>query len=141
MKKVIVVLTVCLLLSGCNEKKLECEKKDNYWESIDVVENYELTFDGKEITDISYDKDMKVTGDLINDMEILRRSYASDYEMIDSSDLVVESNVDNDKIEIEVDANYNKLSDEEKKVFSEITDKSSLEETKKLLESKGYKCK
>lgn len=141
MKKGLILCALCLLLSGCNDKKLECVKKDNYWDDIKVEDSYEIKFSGDDIKQLDYKKELKVSGDLINNKEDVRRSYAADFERIESSNLIVNSEIDENDIEIEVEAEYKKLTTKEKDVFKDIDGKLNKEKLKKDLEKKGYICK
>ena len=140
MKKYVVMFCLCLMLSGCGGKELDCEKNSVYWDNVYVTDTYEVKFSGEQIKNVHFEKEFKVSGVLLSDMEDIRRSYSAEFERIKSSNTKVKSKIDEDEIDIEVDSKYSKLTSKEKESFSEINSKANYEELKRDLEQKGYTC-
>ena len=140
MKKFLMLGFTFLLLTGCEGNKLECEKAGNYLDGVYEVDSYEIKFSGDNIKHIEYEKDMDVTGYMLNNMEYLKQSYTYDFEKIKSKYTKLETKIEQDEIDIKVSTDYNKLSETEKKAFTDINSKLNKKQLQEDLESKGYIC-
>ena len=78
--------------------------------------------------------------DKLNNMEYFKQSYISYYEKIKSKYTKLEIKIEQDEIDIKVSTDYNKLSENEKKVFTDINSKLNKKQLQEDLESKGYIC-
>lgn len=139
--RVLAIIGLFILCTGCGEKKLECEMTSKE-SGITMEQKVNATFGGAKLKEM----DMKI--------DVLLDDKMKDYsdEMVKSFDKEFASYKDKkgvefkleekeDRISISVKANLKEMDDEARKALDVDSDYDTYENAKKDLEKEGYTCK
>lgn len=129
-----------LLLTGCDSKKLSCTKEDDM-DSGKATEKQSFTFENNKMS--LYEAEMVITlnEDYKDYADLLLESLESPFEEFkDKNGITYKTSKKDDKISINISAEYNKIDEDTKKSLG-ILENPSFDKTKKSLEDEGYKCK
>lgn len=142
MKKIVFLLTLCLLLSGCSLKNLNCEKVDTSSEDLKLKQSLDVKFKGKEVVNINMHSVINVSGVYKKYTKILEESITEEFKNLkDDKAVNITSKTDDNKVDVYIYIDLKNMSDESKKKISLINTKQSIANAKKELEKQGYKCK
>lgn len=141
MKKYVFLSVTLLLLTGCGNQKLVCEKNDNSIKELKVNEKIEVNIKKDKVSNIKINNYIKTFGVYKDYKEELKESAINKYSGFDDKNIKVDSNIEKDNINIEIKLDVKNMSEENKKNISIVNVDNSYENIKKDLTSKGYKCK
>lgn len=141
MKKYVFLSITLLLLTGCGNKKLVCEKNDNSIKELKINEKIEINIKKDKVSNIKINNHIKTFGVYKDYKEELKESVINKYSGFDDKNIKVDSNIEKDNINIEIKIDVKNMSEENKKNISIINTDNSYENIKKDLSNKGYKCK
>lgn len=141
MKKYVFLSVTLLLLTGCGNQKLVCEKNDNSIKELKVNEKIEVNIKKDKVSNIKINNYIKTFGVYKDYKEELKESVINKYSGFDDKNIKVDSNIEKDNINIEIKIDVKNMSEENKKNISIINTDNSYENIKKDLSNKGYKCK
>ena len=145
MKKSFYVGTIIVgtcLLSGCGTKKLECTRSNEYSEEMKMNQTINAKFKSNHVTFLSMNMDIELGENYLEYKNELISSVESEFDNLKDTDGIKYSTKDNENgFTFSLEADINKLSDNEKKELDLINTEQSYEEAKKEFENEGYICK
>lgn len=126
-KLVLLSLISVLVLTGCGKKELTCTMSQTQ-EGIKMDQTLTVKFDGKTIDDMTIVMDMELPESVQDRKDLLKTTYeALDFKVEDSKK-GLKLTADSDSKYIKENLNLGKT-------------EASYDDTKKQLETAGYKCK
>lgn len=135
-------LVSCFLLSGCGTKTLSCSTTESD-DGFSASQTIEAKFVGNEVTNVSLDMIMTLDDDFKDNKDLLISSLEESFQNYQNKEgltLNITDKSDNE-VEVVLDADLKKMSDEDKKELDLIDTTGSYDATKKELEDEGYTCK
>ena len=131
-----------ILLSGCGTKTLSCSKIETA-DGYSANETVEAKFVGNEVTNFKLSMTMTLDDEFKDNMDLFKSMLEEQFSSYKNKDgLKFEINSKNDiEIDLVLDADLKKMSDDDKKELDFIDTKGSYEATKKEFEDDGYTCK
>lgn len=130
-----------LLLSGCGNKKLVCEKNDNSNKDLKINEKVKIKLKKDKVTNIKVYNYIKTFGIYKNYKQELKDSVVNKYSGIDNKNIKINSDINKDNINIEIKLDIENMTEESKGNISIINVHSSYKDIKNNLHDKGYECK
>ena len=132
----------CVLLSGCGTKTLSCSKteKDS---GFSAEETIKAKFVGNEVTNVSLNMTMTLDDEFKDNKDLfisMLEEQFTNYKNKDGLKFEIKSKSDTE-IDLTMDADLKKMSDDNKKELDLIDTKGSYDATKKELEDQGFTCK
>ncbi len=134
-------LMALLLLTGCGNKKLVCEKNDTSMKELKINEKVEINIKNDKVTYLKIYNYIETLGVYKDYKEELKESTINKYTGIDDKNIKIKSNIDKDNINIEIKLDVKNMNEETKKNISIINVNDSYKNIKNNLTNKGYKCK
>lgn len=142
MKKIVCLLLLCILLSGCSNKTLNCEKIDTSLYDMSLKQTLTVKFNGKEVNNIYMHSVINVSGVYKKYTKILEESIIEEFKNLkDDKAVEIKSKTDDKKVDVSIDVDLKNTNEDTKKKISLINTNQSIENAKKELENQGYKCK
>lgn len=142
MKKIVYLLTFCILLSGCSNKKLICEKIDTSLYDMELNQKLEVEFKGKEVRNIDIHSVINVSGIYKKYTDVLEESITEEFKNLnDDKAIKINSKTSDNKVDVSISVDLKDMKEETKKKISLINTNQSIESAKKELEKQGYNCK
>lgn len=138
MKKVLLGLCCTLVLTGCGGKTLTCtmSEKEN---GMEMKQKVALTFKDDKNVKGKMEVSIKVDEESKEYLDLMKGMLDAAFEEYEEAGLKVDSKLKDTSLEISVEYDVDKLTDELKEDldYSDTT----YEETKKDFEEEGYTCK
>ena len=145
--RLILLILIIFSLTGCNNKKLVCEKKQKY-AGYDYLESYELVYDDD--SKLNYIKlTMKsIYNDRYTDSEILDEynevyDYCDFYVSTSHHLIECQPNLDDNNLTVNIKIKVDKINDDlfENMMYVTKDEISDIKEAKKMFKNVGYSCK
>lgn len=146
MKKNLTVAILAIILSvsvGCGNKTkvLDCSMVDEQSTGT-MTQNIKATFKKNEVTKISLSIDLELEDSYLKYVDKFMSTIDSKYEKYNDKKGVSAKTEKNDKgFVLKIDADLDKMSDEDKEELDMIDSSGDYDATKKYLEEQGYTCK
>lgn len=146
--KVLILLTVLVIFTGCNKSKLTCEKKKKN-AGYDYTEKYDLVYDkdGNQLKKIKLLITAKYN-EYYTDEEIEEQyndvvSYCSVFDLADEKLITCNAKRDDNVVSVTATIEAEKIDDEsfEKMMYVTKEEISKRKDAKKMLQNVGYTCK
>ena len=137
MKKIILILIIILLVSGCSNNKIICYSKANSNE-IKIVQNYKLTFKEKEITKFIIQKKYIFENiEKYNTFKLLMDKYKENIKSLNNDNISYNDKSKNKVYSFKLIIDSTKVNDENLEFLGL---NKNLKKFKKILEDQGLEC-
>ncbi len=141
-RKYILLVFIVLLLVGCKSQKLSCTKVLTETKEANMDERISLTFKKKKLTNTIYSLNYTFADNIDSNVENARNSLEEQYSIYKDSKGVKYSFSNMDQgLHFQLELNKDKLSDEEKDVFSNLVNYKTYQDAQEELIKEGYQCK
>lgn len=137
------IIVFCLVfLTGCGKNSLNCVMNNDYSDDWKMHQVLKINFSNNHVSRLSINTKVSLGGEYSNFKSSLIESVESEFSRIPEKNGVKYSSKDtNEGFNFSAKINYNKLSDDSKKLISVIDYEGSYEMIKEDLEDSGYTCK
>lgn len=132
----------CILLSGCGTKNLSCSKTEKE-DGFSAEEKIEAKFVGNEVTNVSLNMTMTLDNEYKDNKDLfisMLESKFTNYKNKDGLKFEISSKSDTE-IDLVLDADLKKMSEDDKKELDLIDTKGNYDATKKEFIEQGFTCK
>lgn len=138
--KILLLLTTCLLLSGCGKKTLTCSITKNI-ESGKSKEKQVYVFNNNKISSIETTLSILLDDNYKNYSKVMTKKLEKDFKTYkNNKGISVNINENNNTINVNIKADYNKMNNSAKKVIG-FDEKKSYDDIKNKMKKEKYTCK
>lgn len=137
------IIGLCLFfLTGCGKNSLNCSINRDYGDDLKIYQELKIKFSNNHVSKLNLSMNASLDGEYVNNKSSLIESVENEFSRIPEKNYVKYSSKDTSEgFNFNVKINYNKLSDDSKKLVSVINYGSSYDSVKLDLEESGYTCK
>lgn len=143
MKKVLMALAamgIVLVLTGCGTETLTCTMSQDE-SGMKMNQKAVVTFEDNEVTKMKMDVEVEVDEAYANYISMMESMLESQFTQFSDNGAKVDVSSDDSKINVSIDMDVKKMTDEQKENLDMEDVYGSKDATKKALEEQGYTCK